>query len=170
MSEQLGDESSGSNSGVIGSAAAASDAAPTRPSVTLVAPKTSQLVVRGFTRRCPWCGDRKAYFTGWFKHDDYCRRCGRGFRRGDEAYELGATTVNIILTFLSILISLAILFAVMLSTGGIRPIPIIAVGAFFALFGPVLFYPLSFTIWQGIDLFMRAPTDEELAGGEDAKL
>lgn len=154
---------------VIGARRDAPDTAE-RPSIALVAPTHAQLLLRGFTRRCPWCGDRKAYFTGWFRHTEYCRHCGRGFRRGDDAYELSATTVNIILTFLSILISLAIAFGVMLATGGIRPIPIIVVGAFWALLGPAVFYPVSYTIWQGIDLFMRAPTPEELAGGPDAKL
>lgn len=57
------------------------------------------LLGRGLTRRCAWCGDRKAYFTGWFRRQDACGACRHGWRRGDEAFELGATTANIILTF-----------------------------------------------------------------------
>ena len=67
-----------------------------------------RLMARGLTRRCPWCGDRRAYFTGWFTRTDRCRRCRHPYRRGDEAFELGATTANIILTFLSILIATVI--------------------------------------------------------------
>ena len=39
-----------------------------------------------------------------------------------------------------------------------------------ALIGPALFYPVSFTLWQAVDLWMRRPTDAELAGESDATL
>ena len=66
-------------------------------------PSRPRLLVRGITRRCAWCGDRKAYFIGWFKRQERCHACGHAYRRGDEAFELGAITANIILTFLSLL-------------------------------------------------------------------
>ncbi|MGA1220025.1 MAG: hypothetical protein ACO3XP_05210 [Ilumatobacteraceae bacterium] len=44
------------------------------------------LLGRGLTRRCAWCGDRKAYFKGWFRRQDACRACRHGWRRGDEAF------------------------------------------------------------------------------------
>jgi hypothetical protein len=47
---------------------------------------------------------------------------------------------------------------------------VVFVGAAIALIGPALFYPLSFTLWQAIDLLMRPPTPAELAGTGDAKL
>ena len=84
-----------------------------------------RLMARGLTRRCPWCGDRKAYFTGWFARVDRCRRCRHPYRRGDEAFELGATTANIILTFLSILI--AILVAVILTLPDIPTVPVVVI-------------------------------------------
>ena len=39
-----------------------------------------------------------------------------------------------------------------------------------ALVGPALFYPLSFTVWQAVDLWMRRPTGAELRGEGDARL
>ncbi|MEC8487127.1 MAG: hypothetical protein VXY65_08705, partial [Actinomycetota bacterium] len=66
------------------------------------------LLGRGLTRRCAWCGDRRAYFKGWFRREDSCHACHHGWRRGDAAFELGATTANIILTFLTILISILV--------------------------------------------------------------
>jgi uncharacterized protein (DUF983 family) len=124
-----------------------------------------ELMWRGVTRRCAWCGDPRAYFLGWFKRQERCRRCGHGYRRGDVAFELGAITANIILTFSAILLS--ILVTVVL---GLDVMVVVFVGAAIALIGPALFYPLSFTLWQAIDLLMRPPTPAELAGTGDAKL
>jgi hypothetical protein len=52
-------------------------------------------------------------------------------------------------------------------------VPIITVSvvtATVALVAPALFYPVSFTLWQAIDLLMRPPTSDELAGIGDATL
>lgn len=131
-------------------------------------PSRPVLLMRGLTRRCGWCGDRKAFFVGWFKRQDVCRQCGHGYRRGDHAFELGATTANIMLTFGSVLIS--ILLLVSFTAPDIPVVPAVAVAGFFALFGPLLYYPVSYTLWQAIDLWMRPPTKAELAGQADAKL
>ena len=127
-----------------------------------------RLMARGLTRRCPWCGDRKAYFTGWFARVDRCRRCRHPYRRGDEAFELGATTANIILTFLSILI--AILVAVILTLPDIPTVPVVVIVGAIAVAGPAVWYPISFTLWQAVDLFMRRPDAEEMAGRRDGTL
>ncbi len=126
------------------------------------------LLGRGLTRRCPWCGDRRAYFVGWFKRLDRCQQCRHSWRRGDEAFELGATTANIILTFFSILV--AILVAVLITLPDIPFLPLIIVIGALAVFGPALWYPTSFTLWQAIDLFMRKPEADEMAGRRDADL
>ena len=126
------------------------------------------LLGRGLTRRCAWCGDRKAYFKGWFRRHDVCRVCRHGWRRGDEAFELGATTANIILTFLTILIS--ILVAVIVTWPEVPAAVLIVIIGSLALLGPALWYPVSFTLWQAIDLFMRRPDANELAGLGDADL
>jgi uncharacterized protein (DUF983 family) len=134
------------------------DTAPTRP----------QLLARGFSRRCAWCGDRRAYFTGWFARQERCHACGHAYRRGDDAFELGAITANIIMTFLSILISILVLVA--LTVPDVPTLGIVGVTAGIALLGPAIFYPLSFTVWQAVDLWMRRPTAAELSGEGDATL
>lgn len=134
------------------------DAAPSRP----------QLLARGFARRCAWCGDRRAYFRGWFQRQERCRACGHAYRRGDEAFELGAITANIILTFSSILVSILVLVAV--TAPDVPTLGIVLVTGAIALVGPAVFYPVSFTLWQAIDLWMRRPTEAELRGEGDARL
>ncbi|MEO6571669.1 MAG: DUF983 domain-containing protein [Ilumatobacteraceae bacterium] len=131
-------------------------------------PSAPGLLLRGLTRRCGWCGDRRAYFTGWFSRQERCRRCGHAYRRGDEAFELGAVTANIILTFLGVLGSILVL--VVATAPDVPVIGVMAVAGAFALFGPALFYPVSFTLWQAVDLTMRRPTAAELAGHGDATL
>lgn len=105
---------------------------------------------------------------GWFERQERCHACGHAYRRGDEAFELGAVTANIILTFGGILVTILILVAATapdIPTFGIA----IAAGSV-ALIGPALFYPISFTLWQAVDLWMRRPTEAELSGESDATL
>ena len=132
------------------------------------APTRPRLLARGFTRRCAWCGDRHGYFVGWFKRQEHCRVCGHGYRRGDDAFELGATTVNIILTFLSLLLTILVLLIV--TAPDVPVFIVVAASSAVGLLGPALFYPVSFTLWQAIDLWMRPPTEAELAGIADATL
>ncbi len=116
-------------------------------------PSRPRLLARGITRRCPWCGDRRAYFIGWFKRQETCRRCGHGYRRGDQAFELGAVTANIMLTFSGIL--LAILITVVATLPDFNIALVVGTASAIAVLGPALFYPISFTLWQAIDLWMR---------------
>jgi uncharacterized protein (DUF983 family) len=131
-------------------------------------PSFWSLLARGLTRRCPWCGDRKAYFSGWFRREKTCQFCRHGWRRGDHAFELGATTANIILTFLTILVALLVAVIVTWPDGPTTGLIVIIGGL--AIAGPALWYPVSFTLWQSVDLFMRRPDADELAGRGDADL
>jgi uncharacterized protein (DUF983 family) len=133
-----------------------------------VAPSRPRLLARGITRRCAWCGDRRAYFTGWFERQERCRACGHAYRRGDAAFELGAVTANIILTFSSILLTILVLVA--FTAPDVPTVPIVIATAAVGLIGPALFYPVSFTLWQAVDLWMRRPTPAELAGEADDRL
>ena len=126
------------------------------------------LLLRGLTRRCPWCGDRRAYFTGWFRRQPTCRACGRGYRRGDHAFELGAVTANMILTFIVILVTIGV--TISLTAPDVPVVPIMVLTAVIGLLGPALLYPVGYTTWQAIDLWMRPPTPGELPGEHDAAL
>jgi hypothetical protein len=131
-------------------------------------PSRPRLLLRGLLRRCAWCGDRRGYFTGWFRRQERCRNCGHGYRRGDSAFELGAITANIILTFGSILLTILVLVAFTAPDVPIGTLTIVT--AAIGLVGPAIFYPVSFTLWQAVDLWMRRPTAAELAGEGDATL
>jgi uncharacterized protein (DUF983 family) len=131
-------------------------------------PTRPKLIARGLLRRCPWCGDRKAYFHGWFRRQEHCRSCGHGYRRGDHAFELGATTANFILTLVVLLITVLVTVVATLPDVHVWVVVGAAVGV--ALLGPIVFASISFTLWQAVDLWMRPPTPEELAGESEATL
>jgi hypothetical protein len=72
------------------------------------------------------------------------------------------------LTFGTLLVSILVLVAL---TAPDVPVGLVTiVGAGIALVGPAVYYPISFTLWQAIDLWMRRPTPQELAGEGDATL
>lgn len=126
------------------------------------------LLVRGLTRRCAWCGDRKAYFIGWFRRQERCRKCGHSYRRGDHAFELGAVTANMIVTFVLILVTLGLLIG--FTAPDVPVVTVMVVTATIGLLGPALLYPVGYTLWQAVDLAMRPPTAAERAGERDARL
>ncbi|MGA1220024.1 MAG: hypothetical protein ACO3XP_05205 [Ilumatobacteraceae bacterium] len=72
------------------------------------------------------------------------------------------------MTFLSILI--AILVAVVITWPDVPTAVLIVIIGSLAVLGPALWYPVSFTLWQAVDLFMRRPEPSELAGRGDADL
>jgi uncharacterized protein (DUF983 family) len=121
----------------------------------LVRPSLITMVARGALRRCPWCGDRKAYFVGWFAKTDACRHCGLTWRRGDVGFELGAVTVTTIVTFGAVVIGVGA--GLILTAPNFAVTQIIVGLVAVAVVLPVLIYPSSYTIWQALDLAMRPP-------------
>ncbi len=137
------------------------------PDVTVPDPRVPSfvtLIARGATRRCPWCGDHKAFFIGWFSKQDACRGCGTPWRRGDVGFELAALTINMILTFGLVLIGIASLIVATLPD--VPVLTVVIVLCAMALVLPALLYPLSFTIWQALDLKFRPPATGELDAPE----
>lgn len=119
------------------------------------------MLVRGLLRRCPWCGDRRAYFTGWFSRQDECRACGTPWRRADVGFELGAVTVTTIVTFGLVVVVTAV---AMVATAPDFAVMEIMIGlVVMAIVVPVVIYPSSYTLWQALDLAMRPPVPGELA-------
>ena len=131
-----------------------------------VAPRTrpsfGRMLLRGMLRRCPWCGDRRAFFTGWFAKQDRCRRCGISWRRGDVGYELGAVTINTIVTFGLLVVGTTI--GVIATSPDIAVVPIVVGLIVTAVVVPVLIYPMTYTTWQAVDLAMRPPGPDEVPG------
>lgn len=116
---------------------------------------------RGVLRRCPWCGDRRAFFTGWFAKGDECRACGTPWRRGYEGFELGALAMNTIVTLALIVVGASVAMAATAPDFAVVPIVVgLVIGAAVV---PVVLYPVSYTVWQAIDLAMRPPEPDEIA-------
>ncbi|MEX2626982.1 MAG: hypothetical protein WD225_08850 [Ilumatobacteraceae bacterium] len=124
-------------------------------------PGIARMLWRGAFRRCPWCGDRRAFFTGWFTKRDDCRRCGTPWRRGYEGFELGALAINTIVTLGLIVVGATV--AMVATAPDFAVVPIVVGLMIGAAIVPVVLYPVSYTLWQAIDLAMRSPDPEEVA-------
>ena len=125
--------------------------APTRVSL----PK---MLLRGLMKRCAWCGGRRAFFVSYFKKADRCQSCGLNWQRNLEGFELGSATMGVFITFGSILAWMLISVV-----AGVPLVPLLVVAAVLAICMPVFTYPLTYTVWFGVHLFMNNPTPEELA-------
>ncbi len=113
------------------------------------------MVVRGLLGRCPLCGGG-SLFVRWFTLRERCPTCGLRFdRKPEEAFFLGAYTLNLglVLSLLSV-----DLFVYGLAEGGVVPLPpwTLVVGAVvIAVVIPLLGYPASKTTWSAVDLAMH---------------
>jgi uncharacterized protein (DUF983 family) len=123
---------------------------------------------RALLRRCPRCGDRRAWFPaglrGWFGRRPRCRRCGLRWDRNTNGHELGALTINMLL-ILGLLV-VAMVVGIVLTVPDIAVGPLVIGLGVAAVVGPIVSYPFGYTIWMAIDLATRPPSSEELA--EDA--
>ena len=108
--------------------------------------------------RSAWCGGRGSFFTSWFKKSNRCQTCGLSWERNLEGFELGAATMGVFLTFGSIIIWM--IFAVVV---GLDLIPLLVIAGILAVGVPVVGYPLTYTIWFGVDLTIRKPEAQDFA-------
>ena len=114
---------------------------------------------RAMLRRCPWCAQPGAWFTGWFSRCDRCPRCGLRWER-NPGFMTGSMTVNIIVTF-------GLMTAVMVTTfvatlPDLPVAPLLAVLIAIAAIVPVVIYPLTCTLWAAVELAMKPPDVAEL--------
>ncbi len=126
-----------------------------------VRPGFIKMLARGSVRRCPLCGGKGAFFDGWYKRGDRCHTCGLLWQRKLEGFELGSMTMNVILTFGTMLVAMGI--GVFLTYPDVNVVPILAAIVAIALVMPFVIFPITYSIWLAVDLFMRAPEPEELA-------
>jgi uncharacterized protein (DUF983 family) len=126
----------------------AAPSAPFRPSLRT-------MLWRGARRRCAWCGGRGAFFVGWFKRQQRCKTCGLDWHRGYEGFELGAMTMNVTVVFGALILGAAIGIGVTSPEIAVVPL-VLALGAV-AIVLPIALYPVSYTLWQAIDLAMHPP-------------
>jgi len=110
---------------------------------------------RGLRRRCAWCGGKGAFFTGWFHKQDRCRTCGIEWHRGYEGFELGALAISAVLVLGTLVVAMTVGIIVTLPDVDVLPLLLILGAAAIVL--PILLYPVSWTLWQAVDLTMRPP-------------
>lgn len=116
-----------------------------------------RLLVRGATRRCPRCGERDI-FKGYFAMRDECPRCGLDLVR-EQGYYVGAMIVNIGAAELLALI--LIIIATIWTWPDIPVWEIVIIGVVVNLLFPIVFYPLTKTLWLAIDLAYFNKLDPE---------
>lgn len=116
-----------------------------------------KVLVRGAVCRCPNCGD--GHLTrGWLKLKERCPRCALHFER-EEGYWTGAVAINTLATeavFLALLVAVAVR-----SWPNIPLAPLLIAGLLLNTVFPVLFYPISKTIWVAVDLVLHPLEERE---------
>ncbi|MEN9504999.1 MAG: hypothetical protein RI958_925 [Actinomycetota bacterium] len=80
--------------------------------------------------------------------------------RREVGFELGALTVNTIVTFGSLTVAMAIGFV--MTAPNIPVLPFVAGLFAMALVVPVLIYPFTYTLWLAFDLAVHPPEQAEL--------
>ncbi|MCU1456929.1 MAG: hypothetical protein JWL73_1021 [Actinomycetia bacterium] len=113
------------------------------------APETSRGTIMwwGFTRRCPRCGSGHLFHHYLAMVPD-CPRCRLHFER-EPGYFAGALAINIMAT--GGLFAVSFVVALALTIPEIPVVPLLLILVPIALFGPILFYPFSKTIWIAVD-------------------
>ena len=123
-------------------------------------PPVGRMVRRALVLRCPWCGSRRTFIRRWLGKHERCRTCGIRWRR-EEGFELGAVTVNTILTFIVLTAAMTVGFVLTSPDIPVLPMVLSLVGV--AVLMPIVIYPFTFTIWLAFDLAVHRPDAAELA-------
>lgn len=119
-------------------------------------PKLGRLLLRGLTRRCPYCGATGVFET-WFRMAERCPACANRLER-EPGFFLGAYFLNICLTQVVLSIWIAGAFAV---TWPDPPLVLILLGAAtVAVVVPLLGYPFAKSTWSALHLAL-APLDPD---------
>ena len=115
------------------------------------------MLFRALRRRCPVCGS-KGIFAGWFALKQRCPTCNFSFER-EEGYWVGAMIANIAVAegLFGVL-----LLTVIMSTHPDVPWTALSIAGGIVMIGlPILFYPLSKTLWLWLDLAFIHPLDAD---------
>jgi uncharacterized protein (DUF983 family) len=123
-------------------------------------PSFGRMILRALVLRCPWCGSRRTFIRRWLGKYERCRTCGIRWRR-EEGFELGAVTLNTVLTFIVLTICMTVGFIMTSPDIPVLPFVLSLVGI--AVLMPIVIYPFTFTLWLAIDLAVHRPDETELA-------
>lgn len=115
-----------------------------------------RMMGRAITLRCPRCGSRRTFLRGWFRKHERCRTCGIRWQR-EVGFELGAVTMNTIVTFGLLTVMMTVGF--IMTSPDIPVLPFVLTLGVTALVVPILIYPFTYTMWLAFDLAVH-PVDE----------
>ncbi len=124
-------------------------------------PSLALMLWRGARRRCAYCGGRGAFFTGWFTKQERCRTCGIEWHRGYEGFELGAMAINAIVSLGLLVVGMVI--GILVTWPDIAVLPLLLILGAVAIVVPLAVYPVTYTVWQAVDLAMRPPEPGDFA-------
>jgi uncharacterized protein (DUF983 family) len=126
----------------------------TRPAETKAAARANEAeaggitaFLRGLVRRCPRCGGGRL-FHSWFKIRERCPRCGFRLEREEGGF-LGAMTFNYAITAV-IWLAVFIVWLVV-DLPDVRVFLLTVVSIAIAVVVPLLFWPISKTLWAAVD-------------------
>ncbi len=115
---------------------------------------------RGLTMACGVCGCRGLFNTwGMFAMVEDCPNCGLHFERM-EGHSLGAVAVNTVVSS-ALVLTVVSLALVIFGTDVSTPF-LLLVAAPVGLIFPILFDPVSRTLWNALELLMRPAQPDEL--------
>ena len=119
------------------------------------------LLARALRRRCPICGVGIP-FEGWFRMKPECPQCGHHYERED-GYWVSAMIVNTAVT--EAVFGIGFVAVLIATIPDVAWVPVLIVGAVTNVVVPILFYPLSKTVWVALDVFFHPPREGERAPG-----
>lgn len=128
-------------------------------------PTLGKMLWRGLLRRCPHCGNRRAFFAKWFVRRERCAGCGLRWERNLEGFMLGAMAISFITTGGALLITMVI--GVVSTYPDVAMVPVLGSTIGVTLLVGVFGYPISYTLWQAIDLYLRPIGEDD--GEEHAR-
>lgn len=125
-------------------------------------PPVGRLLARGAVGKCPACG-RQASTKWWVTTTERCRRCGLEFER-IEGHFIGSIGINTIVSFFILMVSLIIGLIVTFPDFPVRDL--ILWNVVVAIVVPILYLPISRTLWTAIDIGMRPLEPHEVDWAE----
>ncbi len=122
-------------------------------------PPIGRMIRRGLVRRCPLCGQGHL-FRHWLQMVECCPRCDLRFER-IEGHWLGAIAINTVLALIVLLGVIVVGAALAYPDPPVATLMVLAVAT--AALAPLVFLPISRTLWTAIDLAMRPIEPDEIS-------
>lgn len=119
----------------------------------------ARLLSRALRRRCPRCGHKKV-FTGYYRLVDRCPSCHHLYAR-EPGYWVGAIIVNLAVT--EALFGVLFVGGILATAPEVQWLPLLVIGVVTNVVFPLLFFPLSKTVWVALDLYFN-PSVEDASG------